>query len=90
MNWKPGDRAIIGPVDRLRHMRGEECTLLEYVGKKRGKEGWYVTNAWSVETSNGKFFVAEHRLRPIYDGNEPVTWESCVWQPKVLERIDVG
>ena len=88
MNWKPGDRAIIVNVDCHQHMAGEECTLIEYLGYYRNSSTKrFVENAWSVETRAGAFAVASDSLRPIYDGNEPVTWESCVWQPKVLEVV---
>ena len=23
----------------------------------------------------------EKHLRPIYDGNQPCTWENCIWKP---------
>ena len=91
MNWKPGDRAIIGSVDRHTHMRGEECTLIEHLGHVDTNEiaaasgaGFYINDAWKVDTSDGHYAIATHCLRPIYDGNEPVTWESCEWQPKEM------
>lgn len=77
MNWKPRDRAIIvddgnihNPENRL--AIGEECSLIRPTG--RG-------DFWDVDIGGEVWEVRERCLRPIYDGNEKVSWEDCVFKP---------
>ena len=38
---------------------------------------------------DGKVYVVrppEESLKPIYDGDQPSTWEECAWRPKELEK----
>ena len=81
MNWQPGDRALIiddGNVwDCGKKMIGMTCTLVCWDCVER---------AWNlnIDGVNDKNWVAdESALRPIYDGNETVSWESMkdIYQP---------
>jgi hypothetical protein len=91
MNWKPGDIAIIEAERGLDPcgVNGEICTLVEYMG-----DGWYeninhrVWNAWAVQVFRGQACVAQEALRRL-PPPEKGTWEDCIWQPRVLERVDV-
>ena len=51
---------------------------------------WPVPEPWviEVEEASGKpegeglwLHAPEHRLRPIYDGDEPSSWDRCAWRP---------
>lgn len=29
-----------------------------------------------------RWYIAERYLRPLYDGDQPVSWADCAWKPK--------
>ena len=84
-NWQPGDRAVIDcPIESRHH--GEECTILRTGVFVECIEGNYVgceVDIPCISNSDYEFCIFEnHELKPIYDGNETVSWESCIWKPK--------
>jgi len=49
--------------------------------------GGEIEAAWVVDLPSSTVgqknaLYPSYALEPIYDGNDLVSWESCVWQPK--------
>jgi len=90
MNWKPGDRAIcITPGSRI---CGLEVTIVsglrhggtELNGHYRGQHDKYTIDPGFPPPYRNHWCAWPENLKPIYDGNETVSWESCVWKPNVV------
>lgn len=84
--FKVGDRVRIVGADFDKTVIGTETTIVGYCAPRHaadGKEGWFV----DLPTATGRFTPSGYRccqtyhLEPVYDGNERVSWSSCVWQP---------
>ena len=78
MNWKPGDLAIVmcdSAAEDKANLTGRVVKLERRTTGPGGGPWWRV---------DGIYKVAESVLRPLYDGNDPATWDDCVWQPKEL------
>lgn len=42
--------------------------------------GW---DMWGVDVDEGRWCFLESELEPIlYDGNQLVEWDACLWQPE--------
>jgi hypothetical protein len=84
MKFNIGDRAIVTGA-RYHHDKqiGVETTITgapKHYPFSVYDGLWYPTD---LPAKDGQFWwVAECDLRPVYDGNEPVAWKDCVWQPK--------
>lgn len=43
---------------------------------------------WSVPADwMRNLFAEEHCLKPIYDGDQPASWEDCAWRPDLVEVL---
>ena len=63
---------------------GEECTIVRLdVNINTGKSR-YVTDL--MAPSGNPYAGWDENFRPVYDGDEPVRWEECLWQPKELSK----
>ncbi len=93
--FKAGDRVRVIAKDSLHF--GEECTVVadaRFTRRIDGRTGERMTASWVYEvdlTSQSQLGLAcaytEDQLKPIYDGNETVSWESCIWQPAPVVTI---
>jgi len=87
MNWKVGDRAIIGQpkncrVDNLLVLVGEIVTLV----RRMPEIG---SDVWLIDLSPNKVdtYARETILRPIpdtYDGLTISSWDECPFRPREL------
>ena len=98
MNWQPGDRAILLWSNYHPDRVGKEVTVLSNLkGAEVGIQcaGRRVQNGTPVyridirpNTIGKKYVVVTpNQLGPIYDGNETVSWESCIWQPSPVVTV---
>lgn len=83
-----GDRVRVNHPGSLAH--GRETVVTETGAREWAIcEGYYV--GYRVDIPMGRYrnkkcigthcVFEAHELIPIYDGNEKVSWSSCVWQP---------
>ena len=89
MNWKPGDIAITRGCVHAEN-EGQECTLIKRHIRQVDGSMWPVgTHGWVTESHLGFMrFTHESQLFPLPPPNEVTSWVDCIWQPKVLERVD--
>lgn len=95
MNWKPGDKAVFvrvhggrGPGPTIPY--GSVVTLRVHMGERSRKLGhtFNMKSAWAVRSESGvERIVNEKCLRPLYDGNEKVSWEDCLWKPDEIRQV---
>lgn len=50
---------------------------LEIDGQQRDRRGYL-------------FAAVQSELRPLYDGEQPASWETCAWRPRNLEEAHHG
>ena len=90
MNFKIGDRVRV--IDSTSVNYGVECSVTSSPRFKRRfdiKSGEFIRRDWiyRVDISDGPWSYTESELESIYDGNETVSWESCIWQPSPVVTI---
>lgn len=90
MNWKAGDRAIVNFPESPNGHHGKETTILRVGVSVRGEYVGYEVDLPAHLSQDFFFCVYEyHELKPIYDGNEKVSWESMkdIYQPSPVVTI---
>lgn len=77
----------IGNSGKIVIVTGYAGKKLDGITQKYG-DRWYIDQ--SLKTNKGFFIdhVGEKQLKPIYDGNEKVSWESMkdIWQPDTIKE----
>ena len=89
MKFKAGD--LVRVIGARRHKNspliGTVTTVIGFVSEEDGHR-WYEVDWPSPEQFHSLgyryLWVAECDMVPIYDGNEPVAWSDCVWQPSKI------
>jgi|GEM_PF-4444894 len=71
---------------------GKIVTVTGYGGKSLDGcttitgDRWYV-DQWVTTTYGDKInHMGEKQLKPVYDGDEKISWGECVWKPETLRR----
>lgn len=82
MKFKIGDICIIIPGGMIIEAKliGRECTIM---GAASDFYDWII----EVSGESGLFDICECNLKQLLPPNEVDSWENCVWQPKILERV---
>lgn len=93
--FKFGDMAITLPsetgtdewnkrVGSVVQIVGYRCNVSEHRGPCR------TMSEYTIKFDDGRVGCARTiDLRPIYDGNQKITWADCLWKPKDLEKSRV-
>jgi len=89
MKFQVGDRVRV--VNKDSRMFGEICTVtseLVFCGWPVPDERYpdaycHRVDIPSKRTECGWFYYRPEDLQLIDDGNEVISWEDCIWQPKV-------
>jgi hypothetical protein len=82
MKWRKGDmgfvkHSTICDPQWSEKYRGEQCELIRRI--------FFGKYDWKIQFSNGeRADISETALRKDYDGHEPCTWESCIWEPDLV------
>ena len=82
MKFKTGDICIIlpGGIKKEANLIGRECTIM---GTTPNPYDWEIEVAGESEL----YDICESNLKHLPPPNKVDSWENCVWQPKILERV---
>ena len=80
--WKPGDLGILHGL--YAHHACRNGMIVEVDSCEYSYEKMMVVDSRSVP---GYDRIDTTYLRPLPPPNEKGSWEDCVWQPKILERV---
>jgi hypothetical protein len=83
-----GDRVRVNCPTSLLGYHGRETVVIGIHTNKRTHHRHGIVSAplfYQVDLPSTRvgamILYRPHELEPIYDGNEKVSWSSCVWQP---------
>ena len=80
-----GDRVRVIDSRELPQHEGKETVITEVMGQAYHQHPEFPNDTWyctELAFDDGERCVyPSGALEPIYDGNEQVSWSSCVWQP---------
>jgi hypothetical protein len=83
-----GDRVRVIDSRELPQHEGEQTVITEVMGRAYHQHPDFPNDTWyctELTFEDGERCVyPAGALEPIYDGNETVSWSSCVWQPNRL------
>lgn len=59
---------------------------LTQVGPRNGPKELERCVVYGVQWRGQILALRERYLKPLYDGNQPVSWSECAWQPREVAQ----